>query len=105
VPPEEEKSGRKDGDDSPDATNPMMSRLDVTGKDEGPAMLVDVTGKDEGPVMSADVSNRGPLWSSAPSSSALTLLSICVDWADTLLGSKEWVPRGWVPGIKFCILR
>jgi hypothetical protein len=33
------------------------------------------------------------------------MLSTCVaDWEEDLLGSKAWVPRGCVPGIKLCIL-
>ena len=44
--------------------------------------------------------------SSAPSSSSLTALSsIVADWEDELLGSYACVPRGWVLGMKACILR
>jgi hypothetical protein len=50
-------------------------------------------------------SSGGPTWSSTPSSSALMTPSTCVaDKEDELLGSKEWVPRGCVPGMKLCIL-
>ena len=51
-------------------------------------------------------SSGGPTRSSNPSSSRLITLSICVaDWEDELLGLNTWVPQGWVPGIKACILR
>ena len=55
-------------------------------------------------VLAMGESSEGPIQSLA-SSSSLTTLRICVaDWVDELPGSNAWVPRGWVPGIKACIL-
>ena len=56
-------------------------------------------------VLDMGESSDGPTRSSAPPSSVLTVLRICIaEWEDKLPGSKAWVPRGWVPGIKACIL-
>ena len=52
-----------------------------------------------------ELPSKGPTWSSAPSSSALILSSICVaDWEDELAGLNAWISHGWVPGINTCIL-
>ena len=57
-------------------------------------------------VLAMGESSEGPIQSSASSFSASTTLRICVaDWEDELPGSNAWVPCGWVPGIKACILQ
>jgi len=101
--PEEEEALRSGGrrDDTTEGVplNEEVTRI-------GGMRVGDIVDAWSAGVLAMGESSEGPTQSSAPSSSASTALRICVaDWDDELPGSKAWVPRGWVPGIKACILR